>query len=111
MSCSECSAPLVGMYSNAITCSEACRAKRSRRLRKLVTTSYADACRRMAARDVAEMEIEARRDAEANNFDISANPYNTATETFSALMYDYACTKNWKTKLENGNVTDRKANG
>lgn len=106
MHCSECNAPLNGMYSNAMTCSEACRARRSRRMKK-ITKSYAAMCRLTAAQDVAEMEIEARRDAIEAGYDIRANPHPAGT--FSCLVYIDECQRNWK--LENSNVTDRKANG
>lgn len=106
--CTECGTTLYGMYSNAMTCSDACRARRSRRMQK-ISKSYADLCRKTAAQNVAEMEIEARRDAIEAGYNIRANPHPAGT--FECLIYIDECQRNWKTKLEIENVTDCKANG
>lgn len=65
---------------------------------KELKESYYQTCRKIAAQDVAEMEIEARRDAIEAGHDIRRNPHPAGT--FSCLVYIDECQRNWKTKLE-----------
>ena len=43
-------------------------------------------------RDIAEIEIEAQRDAQHNNYDISRNPYPSST--YAGLIYTRECQRN-----------------
>ena len=63
---------------------------------------------RLDGQSVAELEIEARRDAIEADYDIRSNPYPAGT--FPSLCYTDECQRNWKTKLELNHGTDCKAN-
>ena len=72
--------------------------------------AYEQEAQRIDGQSVAEMEIEARRDAQQAGYDIRANPHPAGS--WSALVYGHECLLNWKTNvLENCNGTDRKTNG
>lgn len=71
--------------------------QREEQAKELLEDKYAQTCLQIAARDVAEMEIEARRDAIEAGFDIRRNPHPTGT--LSCLVYIDECQRNWKLKL------------
>ena len=49
--------------------------------------------KQISGRDIAEIEIEAQRDADLNGYDAKQNPYPSGT--YAALVYTLACQQWW----------------
>ena len=52
--------------------------------------------KRMPGQDIAEMDIEARREADQNNYQVRANPFEKGS--FEHLCYTDACQQHWSKK-------------